>query len=69
MPLATWNRSRDGDFKAKVDVDVNIDGLIHDVFTTTNMLHDEVETRNCCVCASASPSVSQTISRFLSEVP
>ncbi|CAK9266336.1 unnamed protein product [Sphagnum jensenii] len=28
-----------------------------------------VETRNCCVCASASPSVSQTISRFLSEVP
>jgi hypothetical protein len=28
-----------------------------------------VETRNCCVCASASPSVSQSISRFLSEVP
>ncbi|CAM6061788.1 unnamed protein product [Sphagnum tenellum] len=28
-----------------------------------------VETRNCCVCASAFPSVSQTISRFLPEIP
>jgi len=28
-----------------------------------------VETRNCCVCASASASVSQTISRRLSEAP
>jgi hypothetical protein len=41
MPPATWNRSRDGDFKAEVDVDVNIDGLIHDVFIITNMLHNE----------------------------
>jgi len=41
MPLATWNRSNDGDFKVEVGVDVDIDGLIHDVFTITNMLHDE----------------------------
>jgi hypothetical protein len=41
MPLVTLNRSRDGDFEAKMDVDVDIDGLIHDVFTIANMLHDE----------------------------
>jgi hypothetical protein len=41
MPATTWNRSRDGDFQAKVDVDVDIDGFIHDVFTTADMLHDE----------------------------
>jgi hypothetical protein len=41
MLPATWNRSRDVDFKVEMDVDVNIDGVIHDVFTIVNMLHDE----------------------------
>jgi hypothetical protein len=41
MFATTWNRSRNGDFQAEVDVDVDIDGLIHDAITTTDMLHDE----------------------------
>jgi hypothetical protein len=41
MPATTWNRSRDGDFQAKVDVDVDIDGFIHDAFTTVDMFLDE----------------------------
>ncbi len=38
MPATTWNRSKDGDFQAEVDVDVNIDGFIHDVFMIVDML-------------------------------
>jgi len=41
MPSATWNSSKDGDFEAKVNVDVDIDGFTHDVFTIVDMLHDE----------------------------
>ncbi len=41
MLATTWNRFRYGDFQAKMDVDVDIDGLIHDGFTATYMLHDE----------------------------
>lgn len=49
MHAATWNTSRNGDFQPKMDVDVNIDGFIRDVFTTANILHDESRRKLGCV--------------------
>lgn len=40
MPYG-WNKPKGGDICVRVDVDLDINGLIHDAFTMVNMIHDE----------------------------
>ncbi len=36
-----WSKPKGGDICVRVDMDLDINGLIHDVFTMVNMIHDE----------------------------
>ncbi len=67
MPTTTWNRSRDGDFQAEVDLDVDIDGLIHDALTIADMLHDEDRRKLDTIGANRQPMV-HTIQEHLQSL-